>query len=169
MTIKRLPNWNAAAAQELIAECFEVPAHCALAFAMAERMASVVQTLNAIQPEDHLNLLDEAGLEAPWKVVLSNASAGVEHVLEGEAAREVVWFLDEMWQDAPLAMSPVRYQRLAFRLVEEYLYHPLKESGFRQPSQRFDEFVGDLLSLILGEHRNNYVFSWWQEHHGRFR
>jgi len=74
-----------------------------------------------------------------------------------------------MWQDAPLAMSPVRYQRMAFRLVEEYLYHPLKQSGFGLQRVGFDEFVGDLLSLILGEHRNHYVFAWWQEHHGRFR
>ena len=168
MPIKRLPPWNPEAAAELIAECFDAPAERERAFRTAERLASVVHTLNAIQPEDHFDLLDEAGISATWRVTLENTAAGTQQVVTGERARDVVWFLDEMWQDAPLAMSPVRYQRLGFRIVEEYLYVPLR-SALAGRDAEVDEFVGDLLTLILGEHRNNYVFTWWQANHGRFR
>ncbi len=168
MPIKHLPPWNPDGAKELIAEFLPEGAHRARAFHAAERLASVVHTLNAIQPEDHLDLLDEAGLTAAWRITLEDTTAGSKRVVDGERAREVVWFLDEMWQDAPLAMSPVRYQRLGFRIIEEYLYAPL-HAVLAGRDAEVDEFVGDLLTLILGEHRNHYVFMWWQANHGRFK
>jgi hypothetical protein len=168
MPIKRLPPWNPEAASELIAECFDAPAERERATRTAERLAAVVHTLNTIQPEDHLDLLDEAGLTAPWRITVTNTATGSERVVEGEQARQMVWFLDEMWQDAPLAMSPVRYQRLGFRIIEEYFYAPLR-SVLAGRDAEVDEFAGDLLTLIFGEHRNNYVFMWWQANHGRFR
>lgn len=168
MPIKRLPPWNPESAAELIDEFFDAPVERSRALRAAERLASVVHTLNAVHPEDHFDLLDEAGLSATWRVTLENTAAGKQQVVTGDRARDVVWFLDEMWQDAPLAMSPVRYQRLGFRIIEEYLYAPLR-SALAGRDAEVDEFVGDLLTLILGEHRNNYVFMWWQANHGRFR
>lgn len=167
MPIKRLPPWNAAACAELVAEAFDDARHRSLVVAAAERMVAAIHALNALDPEDHWDLFDGSGLGDAWRVTVENTTTGEVWRAEGKRAGQIAWALDELWQDAPLAMSPVRYQRLAFRILEERAFVPLRAEG--AVPEAWDEVVGDLLSLAMGEHRNHYVFTWWQANHGRWR
>lgn len=169
MAKKRLPDWDAAAAADLCAECFPDAAERAVVERAVERLAAAVHALHGVDPEAHLDLFDGAALDAEWRVTVENVSTGERKVVSGKVAGEMAWFLDEMWQDAPLAMSPVRYQRLAFRILEEHAWAVLQARGAAPMPEAFGEFVGDLLTLLMGPHHNHYVFGWWREHHGRFR
>ena len=168
MPLKNLPVWDAAAGAELIEECFPFAVRDTVQHA-ADRIVATVHALNALDPESHLDLFDASGLADEWAVRVENVSTGRTWELTGAAAGQIAWALDELWQDAPFAMSPVRFHRLAFRIFEEYAFVPLRNQSAIPSPETLDEFVGDLLSLILGPHRNLYAFGWWQSNHGRFR
>ena len=169
MPIKKIPEWNQVACDDLIKDYFPDPEAHPILERGIQRLVGAVHTLNAIQPSDHLDLLDQANLNDDWKVTIQNLSDGTSHVYEDQKAHDIVWYLDEMWQDAPLAMSPVRYQRLAFRIIEKYIIMPLYEKHLLLPAPDMDEFIGDLLTLAMGEHKHHYIFGWWRNNHGHRR
>lgn len=136
-----------------------------------------------IQPEDFADLpLMEAG-EANWAIHIKHPASDKPHVIDGNRAHQMAWVLKELWQDMPLAMSPVRYIRLYFRIIDQRIYQGLvarhgamPEANQSPPGHKagchdvntFSEFIGDVLTLMTGKAEdNNYRFGWWHRMHGK--
>ena len=162
MPIKHLPAWNQVACDDLIADYFSNPEAHPIIERGVQRLVGAVHTLNALQPSDHLDLLGPSDLSDDWRITIENLDQDTSYVYKGKKAHDIVWYLDELWQDAPIAMSPARYQRLAFRIVEQHIVQPLYQKQLLLQGPDMDEFIGDLLTLAMGEHKHHYIFGWWQ-------
>ena len=129
------------------------------------------EMLIGIQSEDFVDLpLMEGGGEN-WAIHIQHPASKNHHIIDGHRAHQMAWVLKELWQDIPLAMSPVRNIRMYFRIIDQRIYQGLAARHGSLPiatqGDAFSEFIGDVLTLMTGKAEdNNYRFGWWHRMHG---